>query len=353
VVASPVESASQAGLTYVSGTEPGITRSGGKSRFRYYDAGGKLVRDTAILARIKALVIPPNWTNVWICSKPHGHLQATGRDANNRKQYRYHPRYREVREQTKYEKLILFGTKLPTIRARVEEDLALPGLPREKVLATVVRLMDIAHIRVGNEEYARENQSFGLTTMRDRHVKVEGASIHFQFRGKSGKLHSLDIHDRQLARTVKRCCDLPGYELFQYIGEDGKPTPLDSGMVNDYLRETTGDDLTAKDFRTWHGTVLAAEQLGACRPARTQTEARHNIVEAIRAVAQRLGNRAATCRKYYVHPHVIDLYSSGELPAHLQTDATGAPRNGLASVEECVLNLLTRRAQPVNVARSA
>ena len=351
VVASPAESASEAGLTYVTGEEPGITRSGGKNRFRYHDAGGKLVRDPVVLARIKSLVIPPNWTNVWICSKAHGHLQATGRDLKNRKQYRYHPRYRAVREETKYEKLILFGNKLPTIRERVEQDLAASGLPRERVVATVVRLMDIAHIRIGNEEYARTNQSFGLTTLRDRHVKVEGSSIHFQFRGKSGKLHSLGVHDRQLAQTVKKCRDLPGYELFQYIGEDGKPTPLDSGMVNDYLRATTGDDLTAKDFRTWHGTVLAAEQLGACGPAKTASEARHNVVEAIRTVAERLGNRVATCRKYYVHPHVIELYNSGELDAYLRPDARAITLKGLAPVEECVLSLLTRRA--AKLARSA
>jgi DNA topoisomerase-1 len=334
------ESASDAGLSYVTGKEPGISRIPCNSGFRYCDSSGKAVRDRAILRRIQSLVIPPKWRDVWICRDPNGHLQATGRDFRNRKQYRYHPRYREVREQTKFEKLILFGRMLPLIRRKVEHGLSLPGLPKERVLATVIRLMDLTNIRVGNEEYARQNQSFGLTTMRDRHVEIAGSKLHFQFRGKSGKMHTLDLQNRRLAAIVKHCRDLPGYELFQYVDEDGAHVALDSGMVNHYLRETMGEDITAKDFRTWHGTVHAAERLGACGASPTETEAKRNIVAAIKAVAQRLGNRPATCRKYYVHPIVLELYVTGVLTEYMT--ATPRVRNlaGLAPSERCVLEIL-------------
>jgi DNA topoisomerase-1 len=343
---STVQSAFDAGLSHVSDRDPGIRRVSGRNGFQYFNSNGKAVRSPATLPRIKSLVIPPNWKDVWICIDPKGHLQATGRDARNRKQYRYHPRYRAVREQTKFEKMVPFGRMLPRIRNKVNQDFALPGLPKEKVLAAVVRLMDLAHIRVGNEEYARENQSFGLTTMRDRHVEIEGSKIHFKFRGKSGKAHALDIQDRRLAGVVKQCRDLPGYELFQYVDERGDHKSVDSGMVNQYLRESTGHDITAKDFRTWHGTVHAAEQLGVCGAARTESEAKRNIVIAIQAVAERLGNRPGTCRKYYVHPMVVELYFGNNLDQYMTVKPGGHTQRGLDPSEQCVLQLLQKLERP-------
>jgi DNA topoisomerase-1 len=248
-----------------------------------------------------------------------------------------------MREQAKYDKMILFGQNLPIIRRRVGHDLALPSLPKEKVLATVVRLMDLAHIRVGNEEYARENQSFGLTTMRDRHVNVEGSTIHFHFRGKSGKLQEFDLRNRRLAAIVKRCRDIPGYELFQYIDGEAGHVALDSGMVNDYIRGITGEDITAKDFRTWHGTVHAVEQLNICGEVSTSAEAKRNIVAAIKAVAERLGNRPATCRKYYIHPLVLELYEAGELCKYTQVRKHAQAVTELEPMEQCVLRLLVRK----------
>ncbi|MEP6540072.1 MAG: DNA topoisomerase IB, partial [Bryobacteraceae bacterium] len=324
----------------MTGNEPGISRVSGSASFRYVDAKGKLVRDPATRRRIQALVIPPNWQDVWICSHARGYLQATGRDARNRKQYRYHTEYRAAREQTKYEKMTLFGRLLPVIRRKVKRDLSLPGLPKDKVLATVVRLMDLAHIRVGNEEYAKQNQSFGLTTMRDRHVNIGGSRLHFQFRGKSGQTHVLDLRDRQLASIVKRCKDLPGYELFQYLDEDGSHLAVNSGMVNEYLREATAEDITAKDFRTWHGTVHAVEELEHCGPSDSEVEAKRNVVAAIKAVAELLGNRPATCRKYYVHPVVLDLYLTGTLTQKMTLRTTARNSRGLAPVERCVLRIL-------------
>jgi DNA topoisomerase I len=339
--ASPIESASDARLSYVTDRQPGISRVPAGKGFRYYNSRGKLVRVPAVLRRIQSLVIPPAWKDVWICSNPQGHLQATGRDARNRKQYRYHPRYRAAREETKYGKLILFGRTLPRIRRKVLHDLSLPGLPEEKVLATVVRLMDLAQIRVGNEEYARENQSYSLTTMRNRHVEINGSRLHFQFKGKSGKVHVHDLEDRRLAAIVKRSRDLPGYELFQYLDERGAHVPLESGMVNRYLRETTGEDITAKDFRTWHGTVYAAQQLGACGAASTKTEAKRNVVAATKAVAGRLGNRPATCRKHYIHPAVLELYEAGRLDSYMSAKPTGRELHGLDACERCVLKILS------------
>jgi DNA topoisomerase I len=338
-LASPEESAADARLSYVTDREPGIRRVGSPKRFRYIGSDGKVVRDRATLERIESLVIPPAWTDVWICGHPRGHLQATGRDARGRKQYRYHPKYREVREETKFEKLLVFGSLLPRIRRRVRQDLALPGLPEKKVIAAVVRLMDLAHIRIGNEEYARENQSFGLTTLRDRHVKIKGSHLHFEFRGKSGQLQVIELADRRLAKIVKRSRDLPGYELFQYIDESGAQVKLDSDMVNRYLREITDADITAKDFRTWHGTVHAAQELGACGEARTATEAKKNVVAAIKQVAGRLGNRPATCKKHYIHPMVLDLYQSGELAKYM-AEKSAARNTGLDTGERCVLKML-------------
>lgn len=335
----PEASAKEAGLRYLADDVAGITRIATGDGFRYIDPHGEPVRDKATLQRIRSLVIPPAWTDVWICPIADGHLQATGRDAKGRKQYRYHPLYRSAREHTKYERMILFGKLLPAIRDRIQHDLGLRGMPKEKVLATVVRLMDLAHLRVGNEEYARANHSYGLTTMRDEHVEVEGSVIHFRFKGKSGKFHDLQVNNKRLASIVARCRDLPGYELFHYVDENGETVSVDSSMVNQYLREITGEDITAKDFRTWHGTVHAAEQLGSCGTFSSEAEMKRNVVSAIRAVADRLGNRPATCRKYYVHPMVLEAYVNQTLEIRM-TALTDAPDTGLTSAERCVLKML-------------
>lgn len=312
-VADPVESAEAIGLQYITDDIPGIQRKRVKDEFRYLDPVGEQIQDEAEIRRIESLGIPPAWEQVWICPLPNGHLQATGRDAKGRKQYRYHPQWRQVRDQTKFTRMIAFSEALPTLRQRIEHDLALPGLPREKVLATVVRLMELTRIRVGNEEYAKTNKSFGLTTMRDRHVDVSGSTIHFKFRGKSGVKHDIEINDRRLARIVKRCQDIPGQELFQYIDDHGDRQSIDSGAVNAYLREITGQDFTAKDFRTWAGTVLAALELQEIGAAESATATKKALVQAVKAVAEYLGNRPATCRKYYVHPAILEAYQSGAL----------------------------------------
>jgi DNA topoisomerase-1 len=324
---------------------PGLRRQKSGRGFRYLDADGKAVRDTATLARIRSLVIPPAYTDVWICPDPKGHLQATGRDARGRKQYRYHPRWRVVRDETKFGRMLAFGAALPGIRARVDEDLALSGLPRRKVLATVVRLLETTCIRVGNDEYARTNKSFGLTTLKDRHVEISGSTIRFEFRGKSGKLHSCDVTDAGLARIVQHCQAIPGEELFQYLDDDGNRQTIGSGDVNDYLREISGQEFTAKDFRTWVGTVLAYEALTELEPARTVKETRANVLQAIDRVASQLNNTRAVCRRYYVHPAVLEAYEGGKLPSAV---AGGASRNGRANgkvkglqpVEKIVARLL-------------
>jgi DNA topoisomerase I len=317
-VLDPVESARSAGLRYVSTDTPGVRRERDDAGFRYVDARGRAIDDQAELQRFESLGIPPAWTDVWICRWPNGHLQATGRDAKGRKQYRYHPRWRAVRDETKYEHVIAFGHALPQIRAHVERDLRQRDLSREKVLATVVRLLETTLIRVGNQEYARANKSYGLTTMRDKHALVEDKQVTFQFRGKSGKRHTITLRDRRLARIVKRCRDLPGYQLFQYIDEHGQPQTIESTDVNQYLREITGQEFTAKDFRTWGGTLLAALMLREFAPHESQAEAKRNIVRAIEHVAERLGNTPATCRKCYVHPAVLDAYMDGSLVETLQ-----------------------------------
>jgi DNA topoisomerase-1 len=311
VITDPVESSRQAGLRYVTDARPGIMRRRRGRGFQYVGPDGTQIRDEGTLRRIKSLAIPPAWKNVWICPVANGHLQATGRDARGRKQSRYHPRWREVRDETKYERMKLFASALPKIRERVEHDLALTGLPREKVLATIVRLLETTFIRIGNEEYAKENQSYGLTTLRNKHVDVEGSKVHFKFKGKSGKLHAIDLNDRQLARIVKKCQDMPGYELFQYLDEEGNRRSVDASDVNEYLRAITDDDFTAKDFRTWAGTVLACTLLRQFEEFETQTQAKKNVVEAIKTVAERLGNTPSVCRKCYVHPQVIESYMSG------------------------------------------
>jgi DNA topoisomerase-1 len=344
--AEPAESAQVVGLRYVSDSHPGIRREGASGNFRYVDPANRVVRDASRRARIKRLAIPPAWTNVWICPLENGHLQATGRDARRRKQYRYHPLWREVRDETKYARMIAFARKLPRIRRRVARDLKRPGLPREKILAAVMRLLELSLIRVGNEEYARDNGSFGLTTMRNRHVDIAGEKLRFQFRGKSGKMHRVEIEDRRLARIVRNCQTLPGQELFQYIDDDGKPQDIGSADVNDYLRESSGADFTAKDFRTWAGTVLAAIALREFEKVDSKAQAKRNIVRAIESVAERLGNTPAVCKKCYVHPAVIDSYIDGSMLKAIQQKAKAQLSNGLRSLsseEAAVLTLLQQK----------
>lgn len=291
-------------------------------------------------------MIPPAWTDVWICPSEDGHIQATGRDARGRKQYRYHPRFRAIREETKYEHTLAFADALPAIREKVDADLSKPGLPREKVLATVVRLLEITLIRVGNEEYARQNASFGLTTMRTRHVDVEGSTIRFHFRGKSGKVRQTSVKDRRVSRVVARCSDLPGEVLFQYVGDDGAPCTVEAADVNAYLREVSGADFTAKDFRTWAGTVLAAEALAAFTEWDSKAAAKRNLVAAIKSVSCRLGNTPTVCRKCYVHPEVFEAYLDGELRRTLTARAEEELRRDLPSLsatEAAVLMLLRDR----------
>ncbi len=318
LVTDVVLSAKTARLRYVCDTGPGIRRAKKGTGFFYVGPDGKTVRDAAVLKRIRSLVIPPAWQDVWICSDPDGHVQAVGRDAKGRKQYRYHARWRQVRDETKYDRMLAFGKLLPRIRQRVAKDLAVPKLSRYKILATVVRLLETTLIRVGNEEYARANDSFGLTTMRDRHVKLNGANMRFEFRGKSGVVHAVDVTDRRLARVVKQSRDLPGYELFQYIDEEGERRPIDSSDVNAYLKEIAGEEFTAKDFRTWAGTVLAAAALQEFKPHESTAQAKRNVVAAIEAVAERLGNTKAICRKCYIHPDVINAYMDGTLAGLLR-----------------------------------
>jgi DNA topoisomerase-1 len=341
-----VEAARAAGLRYVADTKPGIRRYRSGTSFQYFTAGGRRVRDEETLARIRSLVIPPAWTDVWICPLADGHLQATGRDARGRKQYRYHPRWREVRDENKYARIIDFARVLPRIRRRVRRDLARRGMPREKVLAAIVRLLETTLIRVGNDEYAKENHSFGLTTIHNRHAKVRGGTVHFDFRGKSGVSHEIDLHDPRLARIVRKCQDLPGQELFAYVGEGGRVCDVGSGDVNDYLREISGHDFTAKDFRTWAGTALAAQALQEFEEFDSQAAAKRNITRAIERVAERLGNTKAVCRKCYVHPAVIDAYLDRTLIETLKQRAESELRRSISRLtgeEAAVLALLEER----------
>jgi DNA topoisomerase-1 len=323
----PVASARAVGLRYVNDGQPGLKRIGSQKNFRYLDAQGKAVRAASVLKRIRSLVIPPAWTDVWICPHENGHLQATGRDAKGRKQHRYHPLWREVRDVTKYDRMIEFGEALPRIRRRIARDLRQSGLSREKVLAAILRLMDLSFIRVGNDEYAKQNGSYGLTTMKDKHAKVRGERIHFSFRGKSGKDHNIQIEDRRLAKIVKHCQDIPGQELFQYWDEEEKRRDVTSGDVNDYLREVSGKDFTAKDFRTWAGTVLAAQALKQTAEFHSQQQAKKNLKQAIEAVAEKLGNTPAVCRKCYIHPFILDGYVTKKLPCAAQVK--GEIKNGV------------------------
>jgi DNA topoisomerase-1 len=332
------------GLRHSTDASPGIRRRRAGRGFSYRDARGRPVRDRETLARIKSLAIPPAWSEVWICSDPNGHLQATGRDARRRKVYRYHPRYRRRREAAKFERLVAFATALPRIRRRVAADLARPGLPREKVLAAVVRLLELTLIRVGNHEYARLNRSFGLTTLRDRHAKVRGGAIRFRFRGKSGRLHEVGLRDRRLAAVIRRCRDLPGQELFQYVDEDDNVAGVRSDDVNEYLREIA-DGVTAKDFRTWAGTVLAYRALRALDSPVTDSEAKRNVVAAIRETADLLGNTPAVCRQAYVHPAVVKAYLDGRLGGALMQAAEDSrdPIAGTTPGEESQVKRLLRR----------
>ena len=336
-----------AGLRYVGDSRPGLARiplDGGG--FRYVDAHGAPVEDEATLGRIRALAIPPAWRDVWICPQANGHLQATGRDARGRKQYRYHARWRSVRDEVKYERMIAFGQALPAIRQAVDAALKLPGLPREKVLATIVYLLEHTMMRIGNEEYARENKSFGLTTLRNRHVKIDGSEVEFRFRGKSGVYHDVKVHDRRLARIIQSTRYLPGQDLFQYLDEDGERHTVGSADVNDYLRDITGEDYTAKDFRTWSGTVLAALALQEFEMVDSEAQAKKNVVRAIESVAEKLGNTPSVCRKCYVHPAVLQAYMDGTMLEGLRALAEEKLVEDLQDLqpeEAAVLAMLQRR----------
>ncbi|MEX0714497.1 MAG: hypothetical protein WD278_19325 [Pirellulales bacterium] len=346
LLTQPADAAKAASLRYVSDEEPGIRRRRAGKGFIYTSPRGKPLRAAATLARIRSLAIPPAWTDVWICPRPDGHIQATGRDARRRKQYRYHPRWRSVRDENKYGRMIAFGRALPAIRRQVARHLAQSALSREKVLATIVRLLETTLIRVGNEEYARSNHSFGLTTMRDQHVDVSGSKLRFSFRGKGGKRHGVDLNDRRLARVVKSCREIPGHELFQYLDDDGNKQAVGSADVNAYLREISGQEFTAKDFRTWAGTVLAALALREFEQFDSNTQAKRNIVRAIEAVAERLGNTPTICRKCYVHPAVIDAYLDGSMLKTLKQRAEQTIAESLDQLgpqEAAVIGLLQQR----------
>ncbi len=341
-----VATAREAGLRYVSDHMAGIRRKRAGRSFSYIDKTGEKLTDPKTLERIRALAIPPAWKDVWICASANGHLQATGLDARDRKQYRYHTEWRAIRDETKYNRMIAFGRALPAIRDQVRHDLARDGLPREKILATIVRLLETTLIRIGNREYARENASFGLTTLRNKHIAVEGSTVHFEFRAKSGKMRTLELMDRKLAGIVKRCRELPGYELFQYVDRDGERHSITSDDVNDYLKETTGADFTAKDFRTWAGTVLAALALQEFEAFDSEAAAKRNITRAIEQVAGRLGNTVSICRKCYVHPEIFDAYLDGTLAAGLKDDIDATLIDKISDLtpeEVAVLAFLQRR----------
>jgi DNA topoisomerase-1 len=342
----PALVAREAGLRYSSDADPGIRRRRSGRGFTYVDADGKTIRDKDVVARIRSLAIPPAWTDVWICRWPNGHIQATGRDARGRKQHRYHPRWHEARDESKFDRMVAFAGALSAIRERCDADLAKPGLPREKVLAAVVRLLELTLIRVGNDEYARLNQSFGLTTLRDRHARIEGSRVRFRFRGKGGLQHEVGLRDRRLATVIKRCQELPGQELFQYVDDDGEVRDVASDDVNDYLRDIAGSDFSAKDFRTWAGTVLAYRALRALQPADTPTDAKRNVVAAIRETAGRLGNTPAVARKSYVHPAVLEAYLDGKVGGALVEAAeeqSEPPSEATPEEEDAVVELLAQR----------
>jgi len=338
------EAAREAGLSYTTDAEPGIRRVRTGGQFEYVGPDGERIRDEATLDRIRSLVIPPAWEDVWITTRPRGHLQATGRDARGRKQHRYHARWRDIRDANKFDRMVAFGRALPRIRRRVARDLCKPGLPKEKVVATIVRLLETTFARIGNEEYARENGSFGLTTLRNRHVDVKGSTVRFLFKGKSGVEVSAGVTDRRVARVIKRCEELPGQNLFQYVDAEGEHRTVTSDDVNEYLRDATGEDVTAKDFRTWAATVLAACALREAAAFESETDARRKVVAAIDGVARKLGHTRAVCRRSYIHPAVIDTYMGGELERALSITIAES-RGRLRGDEAAVLALLRRAAR--------
>jgi DNA topoisomerase-1 len=343
-LAEPLEAARAAGLRYITDDQPGFGRKKVRGGFRYVDTKGKAITDRDELARIRSLAIPPAYTNVWIAPHRNAHLQATGRDARGRKQYRYHKRWRETRDETKFDRMIAFAKALPRMRAAVARDLALRGMPRDKVLATVVSLLESTMIRVGNEEYARENDSYGLTTMQEQHVTVRGDAIRFSFRGKSGVDHRVQIHDKRLAKIVRACQDIPGHELFHYLDDDGEPAAVHSNDVNDYIRAIAGEEFTAKDFRTWEGTMSCALALAAAR-AETKADAKAAVVEAVRSVAARLGNTPTVCKKSYIYPAVIDEFLANgalDLVAGKVAKAAGTDPHALNAHESKVIAFIER-----------
>ncbi|WP_260923480.1 DNA topoisomerase IB [Novosphingobium sp. 9] len=347
-IVDPREAAENAGLIYVSDESKGITRTPYRGRFRYHDTRGHLIKDEKKLQRLAALAVPPAYTDVWICSRPNGHLQATGRDAKGRKQYRYHPLFREVRDSTKYEHMLDFARALPAIRSRIASDLSRRGLPKEKVLAAVVHLLESTMIRIGNSDYARQNKSYGLTTLRDRHVTVNGSELRFRFKGKSGKQWNLKLKDRRIAAIVKRSQDLPGQHLFQYIDEDGQECEVTSGDINTYLGEISGPRITAKDFRTWNGTVLAAMALAEYEKVDSEAAAKRNVRSAIEAVAARLGNTPTVCRKCYIHPEIFESYLNNELVLETRNAVETELREDVTTLrpeEAVVLAFLQRRLE--------
>ncbi len=321
--------AEASGLTYVHDGDPGLVRRRSSHGFVYNRPDGSLVRDEASVARIRDLAIPPAWSEVWICPDPLGHIQATGRDQKGRKQYLYHPDWQAERDSSKYARMAAFGRALPKLRVRVERDLALPGLPRDKVLAAVVRLLEMTHIRVGNDEYAAANKSFGLTTLRKRHADITGAGAVFEFRGKSGKLHRTGFRDRRLARVIHRCEALPGQRLFQFLDADGVRHAVSSHDVNAYVREASGGPFSAKDFRTWAGTLACAQGLVEAGPAWSDSDAKHRIAACVKCVAAELGNTPTVCRKSYIHPAVLQAYQDGTLPARLGGETREAAERAL------------------------
>ncbi len=338
-----MDAAAAAGLAYSDDRQPGIRRRRYGTGFAYFLPDGRRVSEPAVIRRIKSLAIPPAWTDVWICPDPGGHIQATGRDARGRKQYRYHAEWRSARDAAKYHRMEAFGAALPAIRAQVDSDLRRPGLPREKVLALVVRLLDQTSMRIGNDEYRRENRAFGLTTLRDRHVTFAGGRAQVRFRGQSKQPHTVRVDDCRLARLIKQCQELPGQELLQYVGDDDERHRVESDDVNAYLRDIAGADFTAKDFRTWNGTVFALGHLRLCQPAETEKAGKQRVVEAIRQVAQHLGNTPAVCRKAYIHPAVVHAYIQGRLPdvdASLAEAALTKAPAGLSEAEPSVVALL-------------
>ncbi len=345
-IVDPRDAAESAGLRYVSDIRPGIRRKKAGTGFTYTRADGSRLTEPDALKRIKALAIPPAWTDVWICPFPNGHIQATGRDAKGRKQYRYHARFREVRESTKYEHVVAFADALPSIREKVREHMGLSGLPREKVLATVVHLLETTLIRVGNDDYATQNNSYGLTTLKNRHVAINGSEVRFRFTGKGGKQWSLRVRNRRVARIIRACQELPGQELLQYVDEQGNCQDVTSTDVNEYLKETTGKDITAKDFRTWAGTVLAAMALNELESFDTAAQAKRNLRAAIEKVASKLGNTPTICRKCYVHPEVLNSYMDGNLMLELKSEAESELRGDVQRLrpeEAAVLALLRSR----------